>query len=332
MAIARQDIVQLGLDLYHGKTSNLGNYNVSDAEEGLRKELLEVNGGNVNFKDFRRNKVEFFEIIEEVASQLIVEGIESQYQDLAEIRNLAWGDTNKFIVPNRQLFKIAVISDGNGNLRRQRLSDRGEFTVDVETRGIKIYEELYRFLAGRVNWKEMIDKIAKSWNIMMKNEIVEAVYSSFDATNNPKFHFSGAFDLTKFIEICQHVEAATGTEPVVYGTKLALSKVAPEFISDNMREKRNETGFWGVVNGIELREMKQAHKIGGTYEFALDDNFLMIMPQVEDKMVKIVLEGNAIIDEVQGGVNADMSKEYLFLMKMGIAVIPSAKFGIYKLA
>lgn len=329
MATARKEIVQLGLDLYHGNAVGT-DFSASDAENSLRKELLEVNGGNINFKDFRRNKVEFFEIIEEVASQLIVEGIENQFQDLAEIRNLAWGDTNKFIIPNRQLFKIATISDGNGNLRRQRLSDRGEFTVPVETRGIKIYEELYRFLAGRVNWKDMIDKVAKSWNIMMKNEIVDAVYKSFDATKTT-YHYSGAFDLAKLLEICQHVEASTGADVVIYGTRLGLSKITPAVVSDNMRDKMNETGYYGVVNGYQLREMKQVHKIG-THEFALDDNFLMIVPQNQDKMVKIVLEGDAIIDEVQGGVNADMSKEYMFLMKLGIAVIPAVQYGIFKLA
>ena len=75
--------------------------------------------------------------------------------------------------------------------------------------------------------------------------------------------------------------------------------------------------------------MPQAHK-PGTNDFVIDNNFLLILPSGNEKIVKFVMEGNALIDEATG--NKDDSKEYELRKKYGVAVERSAKFGVYILA
>ncbi|MDH6674427.1 hypothetical protein M2277_005119 [Paenibacillus sp. LBL] len=325
------ELVKLAVDAYKGTT---GNFSKAEASETLRNALIDLNGGSekIDFRSFRRNKTAIFEIIEETLSVLVSEGLENEFNDFAEVRNLAWGDTNVFTVPNSDLFKVAVVADGTNNLRRQRL-DGKEFGVSTYTRGIKIYEELHRFLAGRIDWVEMVNRVAKSYNLQLAEDVYNAIYNSFSTLAAP-YAYSGAYDEFELTQMAQHVEAASnGAGAYILGTKMALAKVAPSAISDNMREARNKIGYYGELNGFELREIKNVHKAGSYSEFAIDNNFLLIVPKVNDKFVKIVNEGDAlIVDGTNGDVNADFSMEYTFVMKSGIAVIPAAKYGIYRLA
>jgi hypothetical protein len=319
------EIVKLSLDLYKGQVTN---YSAKESNEVLRKALVELAGGNetITYKQFRKVKPEFFEILEEMITPIVVEGLENQFSDFAEIRNLAWGETNVFHVENSALFKVATIADGTGNLRRQRI-DNGEFTVDTKTKGVKIYEELYRFLAGRIDWVSLVNKVAKSYQLQIANDVYDALYGSFSKLNST-YGVSSAYDETKLVELAQHVEAGTGANVIILGTKAALSKVAPSVVGDASKDARNKMGFYGEFNGFELREIKQAHK-AGTDTFAIDNNFLLVVPTLDNKLVKIVNEGDALIEE--GQATADKSKEYEFLMKSGVAVVSSTKYGIYKL-
>ncbi len=260
---------------------------------------------------------------------MVSEGLEGQFDDFAEFRNLALGDKNEFHIPKSDLFPVSVTADGNGNVRRQRIGSDRIITVDTTTYTVKIYEEFNRFLAGRIDWNEMVNRVARSFNVKIKNDIYNAIYNSFDDLS-ATYGISAAYDEATLTELAQHVEAATDSDVIVFGTKAALAKVTPSTISDNMRDQKNNTGFYGVVNGIELREVKQSHKIGSE-EFAIDDNFLLIVPTIEDRMVKVVNEGEAFMVENQGGQNADMSMEYLYGMKFGVSVVPAAKYGIYRL-
>lgn len=101
--------------------------------------------------------------------------MKNQFDGFAEYRNLAWGDANLFKTPANQIFRVALVSDGNGNIRRQRLRDGQEFSVSLDTYAIKIGEDFHRFLAGRVDWQEMMNGIAESFKRDLTQRIADAV-------------------------------------------------------------------------------------------------------------------------------------------------------------
>lgn len=329
------EIVRLAIDLAKGKVQN---YSSDEANATLRKAFLDLmeisDGGKIDRKTFRKHKVEVFEILEVILEETLNEGLQSQFDGFAEYRNLAWGDTNKFVTPANDFFRVAMVSDGNGNIRRQKLRDGEEFMVSVDTYAVKIYEEFHRFLAGRMNWADMISKIAVSFQRDLTQKIYDAVYASHGQYNST-YHTSIAKNAgasvieDALVQMAMHLEARTGEKVAIYGTKLALRLIAPSAISENMKDARNSVGFYGEISGIELREIKQSHQYG-TDNFAIDNNFVLLLPQTPDKMVKIVNEGEAIIQEIMGGTTADMSMEYLVAQKFGIATICSKAFGFLK--
>lgn len=331
----RNNIVKMAIDLASNKVQK---YSTSEANDTLRKafaELMEFSteGTNGKFeidrKTFRKHKVEIFEILEEIINETLQEGLKSQFDGFAEYRNLAWGDTNLFKVPANNNFRVSLVSDGNGNIRRQRLQDGSEFSVGLDTYAIKIGEDFHRFLAGRVQWAELMGGIAESFKRDMTQRIYTAVYSSYGKYNGT-YHMTGNVDEDMLVELAMHIEARTGEKVAVYGTKLALRKLAPNAITESMNDRRNEVGFYGTIAGIDLREIEQSHKYG-TDEFAIDNNMILVLPQNADKMVKVVNEGDAIIQDQQGGTSSDMMQEYFIANKFGVSVITSKVFGFLKL-
>ena len=328
-----KDMIKLAVDLAKGKVQN---YSANEANETLRKafaDLMEFSlegDGKIDRKTFRRHKVEIFEILEEIINETLHEGLENQFDGFAEYRNLAWGDTNLFKVPANNIFRVALVSDGNGNIRRQRLRDGQEFSVSLDTYAIKVGEDFHRFLAGRVDWPEFMEGIAESFRRDLTQRIYEAVYNSF-GQYGATYHnrFSNGFKEDDLVEMAMHIEARTGEKVAVYGTKLALRKLAPSNITEAMKDARNKTGYYGEIAGIELREIKQSHKYGSD-EFAIANDFVLLLPQNPDKMVKVVNEGDAIIQDINGGQTSDMMQEYFIANKFGISIITSKVYGFAK--
>lgn len=324
-------IIDLGLDLARGKVTQ---YSADEANEILRKALNDVAGmedGKYDYKKFRRNKISVFEILEEILDVKIEEGLKTQFEPYVDYRSVAFGDKLQFRPPNRELFRVDAIAGGTNNIRRQRLGEMQPFTIDTGWYGVKIYEELERFLAGRVDWVDMINRVERSFANKITEDIFTAVKAAYSGVTAP-FAETGAWDLSKFNVIVEHVRAATGLTPMVIGTRLAVSKAIPNtnYISDKMKDSRNELGFFETIDGIKFGIIPQAHKIG-TYEFIIDDDFLLILPNGDEKMIKFVMEGESLIQETEGQGNADMSQEYGFFKKYGTGVISGDIYGVYNL-
>lgn len=332
--MAKNPIVKLGVDVARGAVQN---FSAEAGEEALRdafKKLAEFSeaDGSISRKSMRKNKVEIFEILEEIINETLQEGLKDQFEKFAEYRNLAWGDTNLFKVPANQIFRVALVSDGNGNIRRQRLRDGGEFSVSLDTYAIKIGEDFHRFLAGRVKWADLMAGIAESFRRDLNERIHKAVLASYGRYGGT-YHFTGTLTEDKLVELAMHIEAKTGEKVSVHGTKLALRKLAPSAgqTTDEMRNQRNQTGYYGTIAGIDLLEIAQSHKYGSD-EFAISNDMILVLPQSVDKMVKVVNEGDAIIQDQQAGTSADMMQEYFIANKFGVSVITSKVFGFVKLA
>lgn len=328
-----KDIIKLAVDIAKGKVQN---FSANESNETLRQafaDLMEFSiegNGKIDRKTFRKNKVAIFEILEEIINETVHEGLSDQFQNLAEYRNLAWGDENLFKIPANQIFRVALVSDGNSNIRRQRLRDGQEFSVSLDTYAVKIGEDFHRFLAGRLDWAEMVSGIATSFRIDLTNRIFNAVMSSYGkygATYHKTFT-SASLTNKDIITMVSHIEARTGEKVAIYGTKLALTSLPVAYETESYKNDVNN-GVIGNISGIPTIAVEQAHVIG-TDEFAIGDDFILLLPQNADKMIKVINEGDAIIQDNEGGQTADMMQEYFVANRFGISVITSKVFGFIK--
>ncbi len=335
----RNDIVKLAIDTIHGTVG--GNFSNKEASEALRQSFIELNGGSdkITMKSFRDHP-QLFQIIEEIMPIMVQEGLRGDefVFNLVEYRNLAEGDENRFWTEDNSDLIIAKIADGSTSIRRQRLNAGQYITLDTQMRAIKVYEELNRMLAGRVDFNTLVDRISRSFTRNMRNEILatlEGVTSSTVGLNET-YVKTGSFAAATLRELIAHVEAATGENATIIGTKTGLAKIrdndpnAVALASASAKEDLYNLGYFGKFDGTPMVSMRQAHKVG-TDTFAINDNKIYVLAG-SDKPIKMVTEGEGLMISTEAFNNADLTQEYLYGEKYGIGAIFNQKMGIYTMS
>lgn len=323
----------------------LGKQEVSkeDANAKLREVFFNILGVDENCskkelrKAIRRHRVDVFEVIEETIESLLVSGWGNDpfFNEYVEIRSMAIGDTNEFYVPDTSVITIAELSGNHHDLFRQRLGAGSTFSVKTSWYGAKIYAEYELFMAGSIDWAGFVNKIYEAFDKKVNDMVYAAVMSAgSQVTPSAQFNKSGSLDKATLITLVEDVQTANGVEAVIMGTKTALSKVADltqvQWYSGNMKDERNTTGKLGIWEGIKLVEIPQSFAPNDTTTKLVANNKLLIMPAVDNKFIKIYDEGDARIKEVSdGNTNMDMTIEYEFQQKMGVATVVNRKFGTY---
>ena len=325
------DLHKLSVDLYNDRTLM---YNEVSGDEAMRKIMADALGINVGDKishyAWEKNKLEVFQILSVAVDAVLPTILTNQFDTLADVRNHTSGDKPRFEIEDNSLLRVGLIASGTQDLQRQELFG-GSFTVDTDWYGAKVFVEFERFMAGNVNWQGLVDRIALSFTNKMQTQIYDAFAKSYDSVRAVRKQ-TGTYDEDKLVNIAQHVGTAAGGKPVaVYGTLSALRKVSKTAdMSGAMKDKMAKVGYLDNVGGLDLIALPQAYK-AGTEEFAIDDNTLLVLPQGE-KIVSVVLEGEAIMSDVDPMTNTAMQREFVTMKKYGLQVAKLAIYGMYKIS
>jgi hypothetical protein len=132
------------------------------------------------------------------------------------------------------------------------------------------------------------------------------------------------------LDIIEHVEAATGKQAMLAGTRKALRKVTTATVSDSAKEDVFNMGYYGQFNGTPMIRIKQVHTVG-TYTFKLSENDIYVVTG-DEKPVKFVTEGEARILSGDALANADLTQDYFFANAYGTGCIITDLFGKYEIS
>lgn len=330
------EIVNLGLDLYHGTAVVPTEFADKRPVEILRQALLNLNGGSPKFdyKSFRRNKVEIFEIIEQIVPILVNEGLQGDefFMNLVDEKNLAAGDMNEFVASDNTMFIVSEMANGIAIPRRQRIGEKTSVSVKTSLHGVRIFDELSRFLAGRIDWNAMIDNVTRAY----KAEKLNGMYATFTGITaatpglNNTYVTGGSYDEEKVLKLVEHVEAATGMNASIISTKAGLRKCTSAVMSDTAKDDYFNVGYYGKLAGVPMVSIKNRHAVG-TDNFIFPDNKLYVIAS-GDKPIKHVTEGEAFVLEGDGTTKSDMTMEYLYTEKYGNALLVADKLGVYTIS
>lgn len=328
-------VVSLALDINKGvKTFSFEEktYSAREAEDVLRKALIDANGGSAkfDFKTLRRNKVEIFEIIEELIPRIVNEGLTGNefWNTHVDYRNIALGDVNEFFVEDDTDFVVSVIADGIATPRRQRIGAGTKVQVETQIHAIRIYEEFTRFMAGIIDWNKLCNKVAEAFQKAIWDDIYTAFAGAVaNSPYNDSYQTSGSVEEDEFIAMINHVEAATGKTARVLGTQAALKKLAAatttNFVAASEKEDIYNQGYIGKFYGTDCYKLQQRHA-AGTDNFLFDDNVLYVIAS-DDQFIKFVTEGDTIVDDREWTQNSDMTIEYRMFERWGVGVAVAPK-------
>lgn len=318
------DVVKLAIDAYKGRVEQ---YSTSESQEVLRRALVEANGGStvLDYKKIRDGKCQgLFALLEEILSRTVVEGLQGDefFNAFCDFRNVAEGDQNLFVVEDSNLFVVADAADGTQGIRRQRLGGVTETSIPTSLKVVRIYEELNRVLAGRVDFNTFINKVSESFRQKLLNDVYTLWSGATAAQLGGVVYFpeAGAYDEDELLDLISHVEAAAGgKQATIVGTKKALRNLKESIQSDGAKDELHNLGYYGKFIGTPVVAVPQRHKVG-TSEFVMDDDTLTIIAG-DDKPIKVVYEGNPIVLMGDPMSNADFTQEYLYGEKYGMGIV-----------
>ena len=327
----RVNIVKMAVDSYLGRPN--GNYSVSETQACLRDQLIELNGGSAKLdpRSFRRHP-ELYEVIEEILTVTVNDGLQSDnpMYNFVEEHNVALGDSTEFVIEGNGEFVVSEVAVGTKGLRRERLLGNTVLPVATKAYGAKIYDELQRVLAGKIDLNEMINRLGAAFTKKMNAEILKVTTDAFSQLTTP-WQVTGTFDGDKLIDLIDHVEAATGQRATLLTSKQGARAMAKafNFSAHDAQDEIFGLGYYTHLYDNPIVVMQNAHK-PGTTTFELDKSIYVI--GADNKFVKHVTRGESlIIDETNSLDMADLSQNYTAIQYHGFAAIMTAQAGKYYL-
>lgn len=298
-------------------------------------------------KAIRKNQQVLFDLIEEVVPNLLQSGWQDNpfFNEFVETRNIDIGDQNVFYTEDETILSVSKVSGNHWDLDRVKLGKGTTFSVTTSWYGIAVYEEYERLLTGASDFARFVTKLYEAVDRFVNESIYQAFVSAAEqlpggAGGAGQWVKTGALNSTTkdaFMTLIEDVQMATGMDVVIMGTKSALSKLEGmqdiNWVSNDMKVERNTTGRIGYFEGVRLVELKQGFRLNDTTNRLINDKQLFIMPTGNNKFVKLVNEGQPEMRQVQDNTtNLDMTYDYRYMFKMGVAVMIGLLFGVWNIA
>ena len=317
---------------------------IKEANDKIREIEFEILGIDANAKPkeirraIRRHQLDIYEVHEDVLQDLVKTGWGENpfFTEFVEIRNLEDGDTNEFWVADDVYLTVAEFSGNHHDLFRQRLGSGQVFTIKTAWYGAKFYVEYEHYLNGKVDWSGMIQKIYAAFDKKVNDMVYSALFNIASAlTPAGVFNKTGNLVRADVLELIENVQAATGNEVVIMGTKTALGALDAigdaSWRSNEMKQEMYTTGRLGYWEGVRKVEIPQSFKPGDLTQKQVDNDILLFMPvDPNNKPIKLVNEGQArIFEDTDPNTNMDMTLEWEYQQKLGVGVVIGKKFGIW---
>ena len=298
-------------------------------------------------KAIRKNQQLLFDLIEDIVPNLLRTGWQENpfFDEFVDARNIDIGDKAVFYTEDDTILTVSKVSGNHWDIDRQRLGKGASFAVETSWYGIAVYSEYEKLLTGAEDFSAFVKKIYEAVDKFVNESIYQAVIAAADqlpggATGAGQWVKTGALteaERDTFMQLIEDVQLATGMDVVIMGTKTALSKLEGiqkiDWVSNEMKVERNTTGRIGYFEGIRLVEIKQGFRLNDTANRIVDDKQLLIMPVGDNKFIKVVNEGQPEMRQVADNtINQDMTYDYRYMFKMGVAVQINLLFGVYNIA
>jgi len=252
---------------------------------------------------------------------------------IAEIHQIGWGETARFIIESNDLFKVNAKAEGVKKGVDQAMYN-DEINVNARPIEISAHIDWYPFITGTFDMGNFALKIGRSF---MGYIFIKAVKGMADAVTGFGASYStNGITPTLWGTLKQRVSAANGGMNVIaIGTEVALSNVS---LTGNYQvqigEEMNKVGYLDQYLSTPLIGLKNALIPGttnGSATLILPDNKIYFIPVAGDRPVKIVFEGQEVSVEYDPQNSGDKRYGIVVEMRVGIAAVCGAKYGCISL-
>lgn len=323
MSLSFSELKGLSKAMVKSKTNAVTKYTMSDGtvleldsmNEVMREELGKKLG---TYNDFRRNKVEYFELMEETVDEKLPPEIMNLFGAFAQTKVFQQGKQPVFTrkVGRRRAKSFITKATLAGVYETFKL-DTETFTIPTMAYGGAAQISIEEFLDGTLDWNELID-------IVMEG-LVEAVYKEINLAlmNVVQFLPSANKAATSNFdgEQTDKVLSTVGVygKPTIFCTYEFAQKIVPDtnFISDEDKSEKRNQGYIGTYHGAKVVLLPQSFEDETNAVKVIDPSYGWVFPNGNQKVAYVAFEGQTVVKDFD---NRDMSTEIQAYKKFGVAI------------
>ena len=277
----------------------------------------------------------FEAVIAEVVNAIAPSVTSADYaRFLAEVRQVGWGDTARFIIRSNELFKVNEIAEGvNRGVLQPIFND--EVVVNPSPIEIATAIDWYAVAAGVFDWGDFGLRAGRSFEAYIFLKVIAAM-TSVTADMVGAGYVANGYTPANWTNLVQKVSAANGGAPIyAIGSLGALAKVNTTganglglqyFVGEDYLSKGYIDKFLGA-RMIPVDPALVPTTINSTADLAVPDNKIYLVAADAYKPVKIVVEGNSMTVERIPEEATDKRYGIRIQMRVGVSAIVGSKFG-----
>lgn len=345
-------VTKMAIEKYHSKdaVANISTYSAVNAQEyndlnalvskGMIKyaakvanvpEMFDVNtkegfkGAIAGFSAFREALFAIqTKVIDTVNSTSEVE----QSLLMAEVSNLADGDSNIFDISTKSLFQVEDTGYSN-NVSRFQYQFMKPIVLTPRPKEASVAIDLFQLNAIGYDFGKQMAKIAISFRVAMYDNIISLMFNSTPLQTTP--FYKATFAKTTFQQLANVVAGANGSGCMAYGTNIALGKASDTIVNNfafGTSEEYVKTGMVRDLYGVPSMVLRQAvNSNDATYAFKVPDTAILLLTPATDKPVKFVMEGQTFVTLDDGRNNSINLRNYKYKQSWVAQIATQSAYG-----
>lgn len=304
-----------------------------DYEAALRDEIKKLVG---TFSLYRRNKNELFDLLAENADEVLPRKVIDLIGAFADVQQ--YGNNDKLVFKVKrgaQRGKQFVTRATNSGVYETFRLDYDYMELQSHTIGGAGIIDFERYLDGLEDIADIYDVILEGMIEAIYKDVYGCLKASYNDTGRPAKNrvTANTFDAEKMASLVQVVSAYGA--PVIYcsamfaATMLNVVTTADKknHVSDRDLEEIREYGYIGKFAGAPVVVMPNSFEDETNEKLVFDPRFAYVIPAGREKLVKVALVGDTIIDEWK---NTDRGMEIQGYKKVGVGMVTAPNYwGIY---
>ncbi|MCY9594004.1 hypothetical protein PC41400_14490 [Paenibacillus chitinolyticus] len=325
--MADMTIKQLAVAVYKKQAPT--NFSLNDMEGALRDKFRELAS---DFNTYRRNKIEIFELIEQVIDEVAPKKIIEAIGMFAEVKTYGQGERARFKRKlGRNNVRRFITRVGLGGIYERVRLDSDYVDVATHAYGGAAYVEFEQFLDGTMDFTDLVNLIIDGIEYKILEEVQAALIATFNGLPAANKASGAAFDAAEMRRLITTIKAYGGNANIICTPEFAGTITpASGFVGDPDKADMRNQGYIGRFEGANVIVLPQSFTDSSNTTKVLNPQFAFIVPTggtEDEKIVKVALEGQTVVKEVQ---NADDSMEFQAYKKIGSNILFTNYFAVYK--
>jgi len=338
------ELTKIAIDKYHNKnflaTKYSSSENYSELNEQIKKNIFKFCAEKANIADmfdlttkeglagafgFDTFSKLFFGIQTEVLKAVNADNEVEQILLLANVEDVAVGDSKTYQIESKALFPIQENAYGNLTTRFNE-QYASPITVVPTPRIAAISFDVTEMVAYNYDFGKLMAKLAMSFRAKMYQEVVDKLFTVANVSSTP--FYKAAFAKTTYLEMVERLRGINGAEVTAYGTKIAWGEITPTngFAT---QDEINKTGFIGNLYGVRSVILDQAVDSSlPTIPFRVPNDQILLLSNIGDKPIKLVKENSIVPIEDDGRSGSLYRRSYKFLTSWGTGLASQGSYGI----